>query len=105
MSDDLKPCPFCGGEIQKFQNGSWQDTVNCGLYSNSQAYRSKPQPKRLVTWVQWDNTWGSVAAETLGEAKGVQRDDGGYIYRLERDPDGSNPTIELVKTGGKGDNP
>lgn len=71
------------------------------LWRDNITYRAKPKPKRVVTWVQWDSTWGAFEAETLDEAKRVQEDHGGYIYRIERDDDGSNPTIKLVDTGGK----
>lgn len=63
-------------------------------------YRAKPKPQRLVSWVQWDND-DAVCCETHKEAIQFLMNYGGYIYRIERNEDGSNPTIELVETGGK----
>ena len=77
------------GEWIYLQKPTWESNIT---------YRAKPQPKRVVTWFQWDDTWGVFDTETLGEAKRVQKGHGGYIYKIERDEDGSNPTIELVET-------
>ena len=59
--------------------------------------RAKPQPKRLVTWVQWDEDDQPLCCDDLHEANECLKMYGGHIYRIERDPDGSNPTIELVE--------
>ena len=89
-----------GGVVEIWRDHGWSvcKYINWDEYLT---YRAKPKPQRLVTWMQWDDEWGSFAAETLGEAKELQSKDGGYIYRIERDEDGSNPTIELVEVGGK----
>ena len=57
--------------------------------------------KRLVTWVQLDEYNDGLCCENLDEAIHCLKMYGGYIYRIERDEDGSNPTIELVGVGGK----
>ena len=62
------------------------------------AYRAKPKPQRLVTWVQWDDLDEPLCCEDRHEANQCLNRYGGYIYRIERDVDGSNPTIELVET-------
>ena len=92
----LKACE----DVESFEGYGWYDKPYPSFFPYG-VYRAKPKPKRVVTWLQWDDTWGVFEAETLGEAKKVQRTHGGYIYRTERDEDGSNSTIELVATGGK----
>ena len=62
---------------------------------------TEENPKRFVAWVQWDEDDDAVCFETRKDADWYLKHFGGYIYRIERDPDGSNPTIELVETGGK----
>lgn len=100
LDDDTQERLKACDEVESF-NGTSGKWVKPAWWEPSATYRAKPKPKRVVTWVQWDNTWGALDAETLGEAKKVQKDYGGYIYRIERDEDGSNPTIELVDDGGK----
>ena len=62
---------------------------------------TEEKPKRLVTWVQWDDDDEALCCEDRHEADHCLKIYGGYIYRIERNEDGSNPTIELVATGGK----
>ena len=62
---------------------------------------TEENPKRFVAWVQWDEDDDAVCFETRKDADWYLKHFGGYIYRIERDEDGSNPTIELVETGGK----
>ena len=57
--------------------------------------------KRLVTWAQYDDDNVGLYWGTYEEASYGLQAYGGYIYKIERDEDGSNPTIELVATGGK----
>ena len=64
-------------------------------------YRAKPKPKRVVSWLQWDHDDEAVCCEYRNEAGLCIREYGGYIYKIERDEDGSNPTIELVEVGGR----
>jgi hypothetical protein len=91
----LKACD----DVEVFLNGIWQDdpyeTRNFGY-----TYRAKPKPKRVVTWVQWDEDDAPLCCDDLYEANKCLKMYGGHIYRIERDEDGSNPMIELVKTGG-----
>ena len=97
--DALRAYAENGGVVEKFTCGDWEITES-GMFFADGTYRAEPMPQRMVMWVQWDDIMGAFAAETLGEAKEVQRNDGGYIYRIERDEDGGDPTIELVETGG-----
>ena len=99
LDDDTQERLRACGETEFWNDGRWNETT--GFKFQYLTYRAKPKPQRLVTWVEWDDTWGALVAETLGHAKDIQGRDGGYVYRIERDPDGSNPTIELVATGGK----
>lgn len=105
LDDDTQERLKACDKVQYFATIGWfdQDDRDNRPWNLSYTFRAKPKPKRVVTWLQWDDTWGVFEAETLGEAKKVQRTHGGYIYRIERDDDGSNPTIELVETGGKGE--
>lgn len=64
-----------GGAIEGWRDCGWSLCGN-GIWDKYITYRAKPQPKRPTTWVQF----------------------GGYVYRITRDEDGSNPTIELVET-------
>jgi len=102
LDDDTQERLKACDEVEFFRSNGWYHIgANEMSFTLFYTYRAKPKPKRLVSWVQWDDTWGSFAAETLGEAKEVQRNDGGYIYRISRNEDGSDPQIELVATGGK----
>lgn len=87
------------GNLESFDGDEWYDIgfaeTGFQLYYT---YRAKPQPKRLVTWVHVDEYNDAVCCESLNEADLCLKNYGGYIYRIERDEDGSNPTIELVKT-------
>ena len=84
-----------GGEVEIWKDYGWSlcKYINWDEYLT---YRAKPQPKRLVTWVHWDED-DAVCCETHKEANQCLNNYGGYTYRLERDTDGSNPTIELVE--------
>ena len=55
------------------------------------------QQKRLVTWVQVGEDNDAVCCENINEAIQCLNNYGGYIYVIDRDEDGSNPTIELVE--------
>ena len=79
--------------------GGWSSPVSPS-FACYVTYRAKPKPKRVVTWVQWDES-NALCGEDRHEADRHLKMYGGYIYRIERDEDGSNPTIELVATGGK----
>ena len=68
-------------------------------FQDWRVYRAKPKPKRVVTWVQWDEDDAPLCCDDLYEANECLKMYGGHIYRIERDEDGSNPTIELVETG------
>jgi len=59
---------------------------------------TEEKPKRLVTWVQWDEDDAPLCCDDLYEANECLKMYGGYIYKIERNEDGSNPTIELVAT-------
>ena len=87
------------GDVEVFLNGIWQDDPY-ETRSFGYTYRAKPKPKRLVSWVHWDDD-DAVCCETRKEADQCLNNYGGYTYRIERDEDGGNPTIELVETGGK----
>ena len=58
---------------------------------------TKEKPQRLVTWVQWDEGDAPLCCDDLHEANECLKMYGGHIYRIERDEDGGNPTIELVE--------
>ena len=111
--DDLThiTCPFgmldddtqerlkaCEG-VESFEWHGWCDKPYLSFFPYG-VYRAKPKPKRVVTWVQWDED-DAVCCEDRHEAYQCLKNYGGYIYRIERDADGSNPTIELVEVGGK----
>ena len=64
---------------------------------------TKEKLQRLVTWVQVGEDNDAVCCESYREANLCLKNYGGYIYRLERDEDGSNPTIELVKMENEND--
>lgn len=89
-----------GGAIEGWRDCGWSLCGN-GIWDKYITYRAKPQPKRVVTWVQYDNGNVGLHCESYDEASYCLESYGGYIYRIERDEDGSNPTIELVETGGK----
>jgi hypothetical protein len=99
-------------EVYKKSGGTIEIWTSCNLWENEhlnplnrsfqdwRVYRAKPKPKRLVSLVQWDDADLPLCCVDYEEAAQCIRDYGGYIYRIERDEDGSNPTIELVKVGG-----
>ena len=99
LDDDTQERLRACGETQYFTT-RWQDRGTPIVWDVYLTYRAKPQPKRLVTWVHWDED-DAVCCETRKEADQCLNNYGGYIYRIERDEDGSNLTIELVQTGGK----
>lgn len=89
-----------GGEVEIWRDYGWSlcKYINWDEYLT---YRAKPKPKRLVTWLQWDDDDEALCCEDRHEADHCLKLYGGYIYRIERDEDGSNPAIELVEVGGK----
>ena len=89
-----------GGAIEGWRDCGWSLCGN-GIWDEYLTYRAKPKPKRLVTWLRWDETNSPIYFDDLYEADQFLTEVGGHIYRIERDEDGSNPTIELVETGGK----
>ena len=91
----LKACE----EVELFGGYGWYDKPYPSFFPYA-VYRAKPKPQRLVTWVQWDDLDEPLCCEDRHEANQYLNNYGGYIYRIERDGDGSNPTIELVETGG-----
>lgn len=90
----LKECD----EIEFFDGCAWH-TLAMRIVHPHSVYRAKTKPKRFVKWVQWDEDDEAVCMEERHEADELLDTYGGYIYRIERDEDGSNPTIELVETG------
>ena len=100
LDDDTQERLMDCEEVQKYNDG-WVSNDNNLFWFASTTYRAKPKPKRLVTWVQWDEDDEALCCEDRHEADHCLNLYGGHIYRIERDPDGGNPTIELVETGGK----
>ena len=92
----LKDC----GKVEVYDvNGNWRFDPKPSFILLG-TYRAKPKQKRLLEWVHWHNKWGASVEESLNDAL---QQHGGCIYRIERDEDGSNPTIELVEVGGRND--
>ena len=101
LDDDTQERLRACDEVEFFRSNGWYHIgANEMSFTLFYTYRAKPQPKRLVTWVHWDED-DAVCCETHKEANQCLNNYGGYTYRIERDEDGSNPTIELVETGGK----
>ena len=80
-----------GGAIEGWRDCGWSLCGN-GIWDKYITYRAKPQPKRLVSWLHWDEA-NAVCCESLKEANQYLNNYGGYIYRIERDEDGGNPTM------------
>ena len=99
LDDDTQERLKACGETEFWNDGRWNDG-KCFAYQYL-TYRAKPKPQRLVTWVQWDDQDEPLCCDDLYEANECLKMYGGYIYKVERDEDGGNPTIELVATGGK----
>ena len=91
------------GEIEQWDGFEWMPEKCNAVFFAYRAYRAKPKPKRLVAWVQYDEDNVGLHCESYDEANYCLETYGGHIYRIERDEDGSNPTIELVEAGGKDD--
>ena len=102
LDDDTQERLRACGETQYFTT-RWQDRGTPIVWDVYLTYRAKPKPKRIVTWVQVGKDNDAVCCESYREANLCLKNYGGYIYRIERDPDGGNPTIELVKVGGRND--
>ena len=98
LDDDTQERLKACDETEFWNDGRWNETT--GFKFQYLTYRAKPQPKRFVAWVPWDADDDAVCCETRKDAVWYLKNYGGYIYRIERDEDGSNPTIELVETGG-----
>ena len=99
LDDDTQERLMDCDETEFWNDGRWNETT--GFKFQYLTYRAKPKPKRLVTWLQWDEDDEALCCEDRREADHCLKLYGGYIYRIERDEDGSNLTIELVQTGGK----
>lgn len=99
LDDDTQERLMDCDETQYFM-ASWLDRKIPVLWCDNVTYRAKPKPKRVVTWLLSDEG-GWCFYPTLPRAIDGQGFYGGYIYKIEREEDGSNPTIELVETGGK----
>lgn len=98
LDDDTQNRLRCCKKVEVFDVDGWYDLPD--FFHPISTYRAKPKPKRLVTWVHWDED-DAVCCETHKEANQCLNNYGGYTYRITRDEDGSNPTIELVEVGGK----
>ena len=98
LDDDTQERLRACGETQYFTT-RWQDRGTPIVWDVYLTYRAKPQ--RLAMWLQWDEDNEGLFCEDRREAERCLKMYGGYIYRVERDEDGSNPTIELVEMGGK----
>ena len=102
LDDDTQERLKACGEVEFFRSNGWYHIgANEMSFTLFYTYRAKPKPKRLVTWLQLDHDDEALCCEDRHEADHCLNLYGGYIYRIERDPDGGNPTIELVETGGK----
>ena len=94
LDDGMQSRLMACDDVEVWDGQQWvnnEASAWCCYYT----YRAKPQPKRLVTWVHWDED-DAVCCETHKEANQCLNNYGGHIYRIERDEDGSNPTIELL---------
>ena len=96
LNDDTQERLRACDDVEVWDGQQWVNNEASAWYCYY-TYRAKPKPKRLVTWVHWDED-DAVCCETRKEANQCLNNYGGYIYRIERDEDGSNPTIELVET-------
>ena len=96
LDDDTQKRLKACDDVESF-NGTTGTWVKPAWWEPSATYRAKPKPRRLVTWVHWDED-DAVCCETRKEANQCLNNYGGYTYRIERDEDGRNPTIELVET-------
>ena len=103
LDDDTQERLKACDKVQYFATIGWfdQDDRDNRPWNLSYTFRARPQPKRLVTWLRWDETNSPIYFDDLYEADQFLTEVGGYIYRIERDEDGSNPTIELVEVGSK----
>ena len=102
LDDDTQERLKACDKVQYFATIGWfdQDDRDNRPWNLSYTFRAKPKPKRVVTWLLSDEgSW--CFYPTLPRAIDGQGFYGGYIYRIERNEDGSNPTIELVEVGGK----
>ena len=99
LDDDTKERLRACNEVEIFE-GCWTNKQGLSWFYST-TYRAKPKPQRLVTWLQWDHDDEALCCEDRHEADLCLMRYGGYIYKIEREEDGSNPTIELVETGGK----
>ena len=88
-------------DVEVFLNGIWHEDDPYEPRNFGYTYRAKPKPKRVTTWLQWDEDDAPLCCDDIHEANECLKNYGGYIYKIERDEDGSNPTIELVEVGGK----
>ena len=100
LDDDTQERLKACDEVESF-NGTTGTWVTPAWWEPSATYRAKPKPQRLVMWVHLDEVNAAVCCESIYEVNFWLKSYGGYTYRIERDEDGSNPTIELVETGGK----
>ena len=97
MSEELRPCPFCGGTkicTEKGINLNYCD--NCSAESNIEHWNTRPIEDALTTRIaelEEAQRWRVVAD---GELPEVYRDeDGKFIPFLVCEGDGGNPFIAM----------
>ena len=87
----LQACEY--GWERRTQEG-WKNS-DTPHWCNYTIYRAKPAPKRLVMWLHYDDEFGFDFTYRKQMADNMLKRHGGNLYRIERNEDGSNPTIEV----------
>ncbi len=73
MSEELKPCPFCGGEAELCQGYDEDGTELCSIHCGTcgmETIRDDRKPAEAITaWNTRPSPWISVTPETMPERK------------------------------------
>ena len=100
LDDDTQERLMAHRKVEYYAVDGWFDHEDRnGKWLGNYTFRAKPKPQRLETWMRLNKAGISLTTRKSVVAR-WHENKAGYIYRIERDEDGSNATIELVKTGG-----
>lgn len=96
LTDDEKAAlRACEHGLVIWAGTHWADNTDETLWPCS-TYRAKPAPKRIVLWHNVYSDWVGLSYHSRADAdSGADVSRRLCVYRIERNEDGSDPTIEV----------
>ena len=92
--DERAALQACEHGWEWYTSGKWETCAN-PAWRSIFTYRAKPAPKRIVMWLHYDDEFGFDFTYRKQMADNMLKRHGGNLYRIERNEDGSDPTIEV----------